>query len=149
VPLFDNMTLEEHVATVLMPQRLGLMLLTIFSVSALILAAAGVYAVAAYTVSARTREIGIRMALGAGRSRVLRQVVNDVAAPVAAGVLIGLGIQLATSKLVESFVFGLTAGAPGQLAGASLVVMAAAALALAVPARRAASIDPAIALREP
>ncbi len=149
VPLFDGMTLEEHVAGVLMPQRLGLLLLTIFSISALILAAAGVYAVAAYSVSARTREIGIRMALGAGRGRVLRQVVNDVAMPVTAGVAIGLGIQVAASRLAEGFVFDLPASAPPQLAGASLVVIAAAAIALTFPARRAASIDPAIALREP
>ena len=148
VPIFFTMTMEEHVASVLMPQRLGLVLLTAFSIAALVLASAGVYAIAAYTVSARRREIGIRMALGAGRARVLRQIMRDGALPVLIGAAAGIAIQLWAAKLASSFVFGLDARAPLQLAGAAAVVIAAALTALALPARRAASVEPTVALRE-
>ena len=148
VPIFFTMTMEEHVASVLMPQRLGLVLLTAFSIAALVLASAGVYAIAAYTVAARRREIGIRMALGAGRARVLRQIMRDGTIPVLAGAAGGIAIQLWAAKLASSFVFGLDARAPLQLAGAAAVVIAAALIALALPARRAASVEPTVALRE-
>lgn len=148
VPTFFVMSMEEHVASVLMPQRLGLVLLTAFSVAALVLATAGVYAIAAYSVAARQREIGIRMALGAGRGHVLRQIVRDGTIPVLIGAAAGIAIQLWASDLAESFVFGLDARAPAQLAGAAAVVVAAALVALALPARRAAAVEPTVALRE-
>ena len=148
VPVFFAMTMEEHVASVLMPQRLGLVLLTAFSIAALVLASAGVYAIAAYTVASRRREIGIRMALGAGRGRVLRQIMRDGAIPVIVGAAAGIAIQLWASKLASSFVFGLDARAPLQLGGAAAVVITAALIALALPARRAASVEPTVALRE-
>lgn len=148
VPVFFGMTLEEHVASVLMPQRLGLVLLTTFAIAALVLASAGVYAIAAYSVNARRREIGIRMALGAGRARVLRQIVRDGATPVLTGAVAGIAIQVWASRLAQSFVFGLDARAPWQLAAAAAIVVAAAIAALALPARRAAAVEPTIALRE-
>ncbi|MDQ3171997.1 MAG: FtsX-like permease family protein [Acidobacteriota bacterium] len=86
--------------------------LTAFSIAALVLASAGVYAIAACTVAARRREIGIRMALGAGRARVLRQIMRDGAIPVLVGAAAGIAIQLWASKLASSFVFGLDARAP-------------------------------------
>ena len=148
VPLFGAMTLEDHVADALMPQRLGLVLLIAFSVAALVLASAGVYAIAAYSVTARRREIGIRMALGADRGRVLRQVMRDGALPVLAGAVGGIAVQLWASKLAESFVFGIDGRALWQAAAAAAVVIAAALVALALPARAAAGIEPTVALRE-
>jgi ABC-type antimicrobial peptide transport system permease subunit len=142
------MTLEDHVGTVLMPQRLGLVLMMAFAAAALVLASAGVYAIAASAVAARRREIGIRMALGAGRGRVLRQIIREGSAPVLIGAAAGIGIQMWAATLAESFVFGLDARAPLQLAAAAAVVIAAALVALSLPARRAASIEPTIALRE-
>ncbi len=92
-----------------MPLLLGLVLLTAFSIAALVLASAGVYAIAAYSVASRKREIGIRMALGADRGRVLRQTMRNGAAPVMIGAIAGIAIQLWASKLAASFVFGLDA----------------------------------------
>lgn len=148
VPLSSAMTLDGHVADALMPQRLGLVLLTAFAVAALVLAAAGVYAVAAYTVAARRREIGIRMALGADRRRVLGQVLRDGAAPVVLGAVAGAAVQAWGARLAERFVFGLDGTDPLQLAGAALIVLLAAAAALVVPARAAARTEPTVALRE-
>jgi predicted permease len=148
VPIYGGMTLEDHVGTVLMPQRLGLVLMMAFAAAALVLASAGVYAIAASAVAARRREIGIRMALGAGRGRVLRQIIREGSAPVLIGAAAGIGIQMWAATLAESFVFGLDARAPLQLAAAAAVVIAAALVALSLPARRAASIEPTIALRE-
>lgn len=147
VPVSGAMTLETHVADTLMPQRLGVALLAAFAVAALILAAAGVYAVAAYTVAARRREIGIRMALGADRGRVLAQVMRDGAVPVVTGAIAGAGMQAWGARLADSFVFGLDGGAPLHLAGAAAIVVLAAVAALIVPARAAARTEPTIALR--
>ena len=148
VPVFDGMTLEQHVASVLMPQRLGLVLLTAFSIAALVLAAAGVYAIAAYSVASRRREIGIRMALGADRRRVLSQIMREGLLPVMLGAIGGIAIQLWASQLAASFVFGLDARAPVQLTGAAAIVVGTALIALAIPARRAAALEPTVALRE-
>ena len=147
VPLSFAMTMEEHVASVLMPQRLGVVLLIVFASAGLLLSAAGVYAVAAYQVSMRTREIGIRMALGAARLRVVRGILRDGAVPVAMGLAAGIALQLWASKFAESFVFGLEAAEPLQIAGAAMIVVAAAVAAVMLPARRAASVDPVVALR--
>ena len=148
VPVFDGMTLEQHVASVLMPQRLGLILLTAFSIAALVLAAAGVYAIAAYSVASRRREIGIRIALGADRGRVLSQIMREGLMPVMLGAIGGVAVQLWASQLAAAFVFGLDARAPVPLAGAAAVVVGTALIALAIPARRAAALEPTVALRE-
>ena len=148
VPLSLAMTMEEHVASVLMPQRLGLVLLMVFAAAGLTLSAAGVYAIAAYHVSMRTREIGIRMALGAARLRVVKDVLRDGAVPIAAGVAAGVGLQLWASKFAVAFVYGLNVREPLQVLGAAFIVVIAAAAALTLPARRAAGVDPVIALRD-
>lgn len=148
VPLSFPMTMEEHVASVVMPQRLGFVLLVVFASAGLLLSASGVFAIAAYQVSMRTREIGVRMALGAARMRVVKDVVWEGAWPIAIGLTAGIVAQLWASKFAEGFVYGLDVRSPVQIAAASAIVVAAAALALLLPARRAASVDPVIALRE-
>lgn len=149
VPLFGGMTLEDHVASVLMPQRLGLVLLLVFAATGLVLAAGGVYAIAAHTVSMRIREIGIRMALGARRGRVVMDLLRDGAFPLGAGIIAGMILQLWSSQFAESFVFGLDVRGPAQILGAGAIVCVAAFTGLLLPARRAAGVDPSIALREP
>jgi predicted permease len=118
-----------------------------FALLALLIAAVGLYATTSYTVARRTGEIGIRMALGAQRGRVLWMVLRDVVALCAAGLAIGFPGALWTSQLVESFLFETQPNDPLAMAGAVVMLVAAALLAAFVPARRAANTDPMSALR--
>ena len=118
-----------------------------YSLLALIVAAIGLYGVTAYGVARRTREIGVRMALGAGRSRVLTDVLRSALAQTGIGLLVGLPLALVATSALASLLFGVTPRDPLVFAQAALVLLVSAALAAALPARRAASIDPARALR--
>jgi macrolide transport system ATP-binding/permease protein len=122
-------------------------LCTAFAVLALVIACVGLYGTMSYNVARRTGEIGIRMALGAHRSRVLWMVLREVILLAAAGLAIGVPAALAASKLVESFLFGMKPNDPLALTGSALILMSAAILAGYLPARHAARIDPMIALR--
>jgi macrolide transport system ATP-binding/permease protein len=122
-------------------------LCTAFALLALAIACVGLYGTMSYTVARRTGEIGIRMALGAQRSRVLWLVLREVVLLAAAGVAISVPAALAASKLVESFLFGVTPTDPRALIGAVAILVSAAMLAGYVPARHASRIDPMIALR--
>ncbi|PYQ40673.1 MAG: hypothetical protein DMF77_17860, partial [Acidobacteria bacterium] len=113
-----------------------------------LLAALGIYGVVAFVVSHRTREVGIRMALGARAADVLGLVLRQGMAPVVAGLAVGLGGTLALGRLSSSLLFGVPPHDPATLAAAAAVLTAAALLACALPARRAARIDPAQALRD-
>ena len=118
-----------------------------FGVVALLLASVGLYGLLAYSVARRTKELGIRMALGAQRSRVVALVLRGAARPVVLGIALGLPAAWAASRWVESMLFGLTPSDPGAVAGAIGVLALAALAAAYVPARRAARVDPMLALR--
>jgi len=122
-------------------------LMGVFGVLALCLSAIGVYGVMAYLVSEQTRDIGIRMALGAERQNVLGMIFRRGMITVAAGLAVGLPIAWLFARLLSSLVFGVTAGDPATFVGIPLALIAAAALAIYVPARRAMHIDPIVALR--
>jgi len=112
-----------------------------------VLAAVGLYGVLAYFVSQRTREIGIRLALGARRIEVLRLVISQGLKLVAIGAAIGLAGAFATSRIVQSLLYGLSSTDPATFIGGTLLLTAVTVLACYLPARRAARVDPIEALR--
>jgi putative ABC transport system permease protein len=147
--LFNVRTLEEQVSQSLAPLRVNVMVLTAFGALALLLASIGLYGVASYSVSQRTREIGVRMALGAQRSSVLALVLGRGLGLVAAGITVGLLAALALASFLPANLLPATSSRdPLTLAGTSLLLAAVAAIATYIPARRATRIDPLVALRE-
>lgn len=148
VPLLAVGTLGDQLGQVLMPQRMGATLLTLFGALALLLAAVGIYGVVSHTVSRTRREIGLRIALGAGRGRVVGTVARGIMAPVLLGLAAGVGAALGLTRLTESFMYGVRPNDPLTF-GLIIGLLGAVALASAlVPARRAARVDPAGVLRE-
>jgi len=129
------------------PWRLGARLFLALGILALVVAAIGVYSVVAYSVSQRTREMGIRIALGARTADVLSLVVGEGARTVAIGVLVGVLVSLAAGRLVATLLYGITAHDPAVLAGAAVVLMLVGMTASMVPSVRAAKVDPVVALR--
>jgi ABC-type antimicrobial peptide transport system permease subunit len=127
-------------------ERLVARLSSFFGLLAVVLAAIGLYGVMSYAVARRTNEIGIRMALGASRSNVVGMILGEVLVLVAAGGAIGIVAAFAGTRLVKSFLFGLTEMDPVSFGGAALLLAVVGALAAYVPARRAANIDPMVAL---
>jgi macrolide transport system ATP-binding/permease protein len=114
---------------------------------ALVLAVVGLYGVIAYSVSQRTREIGVRMALGAQRGSVYRMILLDAGWLIAAGVVVGLGCSVGAGMLIRTLLFGVRAGDVSTLAAVAIVLGVVALMASYVPARRAASVNPVEALR--
>jgi putative ABC transport system permease protein len=147
LPVSRVQTLEQLWGISIAPQRFNLWLFGSFAALALILAAIGIYGVMAYNVAQRTREIGIRMAMGARRSDVLRLVLTQSILPAAAGVFLGLSIALALTRLMASLLFGLTATDPATFAAVALLLILVALAATYMPARRATQVDPLVALR--
>ncbi len=125
-----------------------MLLIGVFAGIALLLAATGIYGVIAYVVAGRSREIGIRIALGARRAGVLRRVLWDGGRLVVAGLLIGLLAARATSHLLASMLYGLSPSDPVTFAGIAAVVAVVATSAILIPARRASRLDPMRVLRE-
>jgi len=132
----------------LLPQRVGAAVLSLFAALALLLAAIGLYGVLAYVVSRRTREIGIRMALGADRGSVLGLVVRRGLGVTAVGLALGLGLAALLGRVASRFLFGVSPLDPVAFGAVTAVLTLSALLASWLPARRAASVDPAAALRE-
>lgn len=147
LPIFDIATLEERVGEALAPARFGALLLALFAAVALALAAVGIYGTIAYAVAQRTREIGIRMALGAARRDVLALMVGRMLLPAAAGLLLGLGGAAALTRVLSSLLYGVGATDPATFAAVAALLAAVALLASWIPARRAARVDPMVALR--
>jgi putative ABC transport system permease protein len=146
--LTDVTSMTALVDVALGGARFGMQLLSGFALVALLMAALGIYGVVAFVVSRRTREVGIRMALGARAADVLRLVLRQGMAPVVAGLAAGLVLALSLGRLGSSLLFEVPPHDVGTLAAAASVLTAAALLACALPARRAARIDPAQALRD-
>jgi predicted permease len=140
-------TMNEVVDRTLLQERFVAQLGSFFSLFALLLASIGLYGVMSYATARRTREIGIRMALGARATDVIRLVLRETMLLVGAGVVIGLGAAFAATRLVASLLFGLEANDPLTIALAVLLMLVVAALAGYLPARRAARVDPMAALR--
>jgi len=130
-----------------LPRTLGL-LAGFFGGLALLLAAIGLYGIIAYTVARRRNEIGIRVALGAARGRILKLILTDVARLVTAGVVVGVAVSFGAGRLVASQLYGLAPNDPSILVSAALLLAAVGIAAGAIPARRAAQLDPVTALRE-
>lgn len=130
-----------------MQERLLAGLTGILAGMAALLAAIGLYGVVAWSAARRTREIGIRIALGAERGSLIWMVVRDVLAPVAAGLVVGVPAVVTLARLFRSLLYGVGPADPATIAGAALLMCGVAAAAGYLPARRAAKVDPMVALR--
>jgi predicted permease len=147
VPVFDMKTMEEQLLLTLLPARVAGILLGAFGALALLLASVGIYGLMSYAVAQQTREIGVRLALGAARRDLLRVVVGDGLWLVFIGILIGGAGALALTGSIAPLLYGITPYDPLAFAGAIGVLASAALLACYLPARRALRIDPVAALR--
>jgi predicted permease len=147
LPLMDMKTQQAQIDELLVQERLFAWLVSLFGAIALALAGIGLYGLVAASVGCRTREIGVRMALGASRPAVLRVILGQVAATALAGVALGLGATWAATRVIKATLFGVTEHDPATLAFAALAVLTLSIVAAAVPARRATRIDPVRALR--
>ena len=147
LPLANVTTLTDVFNQSLWPAKMGAALLSIFALLALVLAAIGIYGVTSYSVSQRTREIGLRMALGAQRSSVVSLVFRQALLLAAVGMAIGLVGSLMVTPVVVNLLFGVSATDPVTFAGVSALLLAVAAVACYLPAWRASKVDPLLALR--
>ena len=146
-PIAEIRTMEQVLVRSVAPQRFQMLLLGIFAAIALVLAMVGIYGVISYSVTRRTNEIGIRMALGASRDDVLGLVLRQGGAIVGLGLLLGLAGALALTRTISGFLFHVKPDDPLTFGIVSLVLALVAFLALAGPARRASRVDPLRALR--
>jgi predicted permease len=147
LPGYRVRTMEEVVRISTLPDKIMPRLLGVFGAAALVLAVIGVYGVMSYSVSQRTREVGVRMALGAQRRDIMRLVVGQGAALAGMGVVIGLALAGLSTKGLGTFLFGVSAYDPVIFGGVTLALATAAVVASYLPARRAVRVDPLVALR--
>jgi putative ABC transport system permease protein len=147
LPITGVTTHAAMVESSLAQQRLLFVLLGVFALLAVVLSSVGIYGVVASFVGQRTAEIGVRMALGAGRTQVVGIVLGQSLVPVAAGLLVGLAAAVALGRFVENLLFEVSPLDPLMLAGSVLTLALVAGAACAIPAARAARIDPVTALR--
>jgi predicted permease len=140
-------SMDQYLSLTIAPRRFNLQLLSIFALAALVLALAGIYGVISYSVNQRAHEIGVRMAMGARPSHVLKIVIADGIKPVFAGLALGILCLLALRKVFASLVYAVSASDPATLAAVTLLFTCASLTALYVPARRATRIDPLVILR--
>jgi putative ABC transport system permease protein len=148
IPVVDVLSMDDVVAQSMSPEKFNLLLLASFAGLALLLAAVGIYGVLSYTVRRRVREIGIRMALGASHSDVLKMVVADGMKPILIGIGVGLAAALALSRLIASLIFGVQPTDPLTFTAVTLVLISVGILANILPAYLATRIEPVRTLRE-
>jgi predicted permease len=147
IPVEQMRTMREVMSAAVGPRRFQTALVLLFALLALGLALIGVYGVTSYAVTRQTRELGVRFALGANQSDLLRGVLAQHLRPVAAGLLIGLALASGATMMMRSFFFGVAPVDPGVFGAVSAALAVTAAMACYLPARRASRIDPVIALR--
>jgi predicted permease len=147
LPVFGAQTLDEMVSASLSERRFSMEMVGLFALTALLLAALGIYGVISYIVSERTHEIGIRMALGAQRQNILRMVLRQGLALALAGAAVGFACALIVSHLMAGQLYGVRPTDPLTFAGVGLLLIAVALLACYIPARRAIRVDPLVALK--
>jgi putative ABC transport system permease protein len=140
--------MEQVIAEGVSRQNFNMLLLSIFAGIALILAAIGIYGLMSYAVEQQTQELGIRMALGAGRSQVIKLIVKQGMTPASLGVVAGLAIAFAATRVLGSLLYGVKASDPSTFILVSVVLSAVALVATYIPARKAVTVDPVIALRQ-
>jgi predicted permease len=145
--LLQTKTMSTHLAAMMLPARLGAIAFTLFAGLALALAVLGVYGTVSYAVARRTREVGIRLAVGATPSGVVTLLMREGMALVVIGAAIGVALGLVATRLLAALLFGVRAGDPLTFIGAPLLLLAVGALASLLPARRASRIDPARVLK--
>jgi ABC-type antimicrobial peptide transport system permease subunit len=147
VPVTDVRTWSDHTGRQTMTQQLGATLLGCFSIVALTLASVGIYGVIAFGVSRRTRELGIRAALGARREDLMRLALEGGAVPLLVGTAGGLGLALVVGRGIAGFLFGVEPYDAATLTAAAAAILLVGFIAAWVPARRATRVDPLTALR--
>jgi putative ABC transport system permease protein len=145
--VFNVRTMEQALSRSVAARRFSMILLSVFATLALVLAAVGIYGVISYSVAQRTREVGIRMALGAQTTAVLTVIVRDGLKLVVSGVLVGLVGAFMLSRLLTTLLFGVTPTDAVTYATVALILVGVALAACYIPARRAAKVDPLVALR--
>ena len=148
LPLYDVLSFDERIAALAMPQRMGVTLFTLFSAIALALATVGIYGVATYVAALRTREIGVRIALGATRPAVRRLVLMQGLWPIAGGMVAGLAVALYASRAARAFLLDVSPMDPLTFAAVTALLGAVAVAASYLPAHRASRIEPVTALRD-
>ncbi len=146
-PVYQIAPMRQLISTSVAQRRFTLVLLGVFAAIALLMSAIGIYGVMTYTVSQRTQEIGIRVALGAQTGDVLRLVIMEGMSLVIAGAIIGLTAASAATRLMEGLLFGVKATDPLAFSMLPLLLVSVALLACYIPARRATKVDPMVALR--
>ena len=146
-PARGIVSMDQLISRSLSPDRFSMLLLGVLAAMALVLATVGIYGIMAYTVSQRTHEIGIRMALGARPRDVLRLIVGQGMRLTAIGVVLGLAAAFALTRVMASLLFGVSATDPATFGGIALLLTGVAFLASYLPARGASRVDPMIALR--
>jgi putative ABC transport system permease protein len=147
IPLTSVRVFDEYISRSLARARFNTLLLSIFAGTALLLTAIGIYGVMAYSVSQRTNEIGIRIALGAGKNSIFRLIVGQAMTLVGISLVVGLAGAFAATRLLNSLLFGVGASDPVTFVAIVLLVSAVAFIAAWLPARRATRVDPIVALR--
>jgi putative ABC transport system permease protein len=145
--IYNVRTMDEVVSNSFASRRLSMLLLSVFAALALVLACVGIYGVISYLVGQRTHEIGVRMALGAERSDVLRLMIGHGARMAMVGVAIGIGASLGLTRVMANQLFAVSAHDPLTFAGVAILLILVAVAACYLPARRALRVDPLIALR--
>jgi ABC-type antimicrobial peptide transport system permease subunit len=147
IPVVNAKTQEQHIDQLLLQERLVARLSSLFGLAALLLASIGLYGLLSHEVTRGTREIGIRVALGAPTGQVLRRVVRHGVALAAVGIGIGLAASLAVTRLLGAMLYDVKPGDPVTLIAVTLLLMLVALAACYIPARRATRVDPLVALR--
>jgi putative ABC transport system permease protein len=147
LPIQSTVTMDEAVAASVAQPRFRMVLLGLFAIAATLIATCGLYGLMAYAVAQRRREIGVRMALGATRRDVLRLVLTRALGIIVAGLIVGLAGAVVVTRVLQTFLFGVTPTDPIAFTIVTLLLMAVGLMAAWLPARRAARIDPCVALR--